>query len=328
VLKIDATGLTPATLGDSEQLQVGDVVLAIGDPFGIGQSVSRGIVSALGRGDLGIETFEDFIQTDAAINPGNSGGALLDTDGRVVGINTAILSRSGGFNGVGFAIPINLVRSIAEQLVATGRVSRAFLGVKTQPLEAELSSVLKADHGALITEVQADTPAAKAGLKDGDIVTRINQTEIKDPRHLQLTVSQLTPGSEATIEYVRDGKPATLQVKLAQRPEEKLAAGGHDGDKDEGVLNGVGVGDVTPEIRDQLNLPRRVGGAVITEVDPDSASARAGLREGDVITELDHKPIHNAEEAVKLSDEIKGPKVLVRLWRDGQSRYLVVDESK
>jgi len=327
VLKIAATDLAPATLGDSEQLQVGDVVLAIGDPFGLGQSVSRGIVSALGRGP-GIEQLEDFIQTDAAINPGNSGGALIDTDGRVVGINTAILSGSGSFNGIGFAIPVNLVRSITEQLVDHGHVSRAFLGVKTQSLEADLSSVLKTDHGALITEVQDDTPAAKAGLKDGDIITKVNQTAIKDPRHLQLTVTQLAPGSDADVEYVRDGKTATLKVKLAQRSDDKLAAGDHDGAKDEGVLNGVGVGDLTPEIREQLDLPRRIAGAVITEVDPDSASARAGLRENDVISELDHQPVHNAEEAVKLSDEIKGPKVLVRLWRDGQSRYLVVDESK
>ena len=327
VLKIDATGLTPAVFGDSEQLQVGDVVLAIGDPFGVGQSVSRGIVSALGRGNLGIETIEDFIQTDAAINPGNSGGALVDSDGRLVGINTAILSRTGGFNGLGFAIPINLVRSIAEQLVATGQVNRAFLGVKTQPMTEDLISMLKVDHGALINEVQPDTPAEKAGLKDGDIVTKVNQTQIKDNRHLQLTVSQLAPGTEATIEYVRDGKTATTTAKLARRPDDKLA-GGPEGGKDEGVLNGVGVGDITQEVRDELKLPKRITGVIITGIEADSASARAGLREGDVITELNRTPIHNAEEAVKLSFDIKGPKVLVRFWREGQSGYLVVDESK
>jgi serine protease Do len=328
VLKIDATGLTAATIGDSEQLEVGDVVLAIGDPFGIGQSVSRGIVSALSRGNLGIEDIEDFIQTDAAINPGNSGGALIDTDGRVVGLNTAILSRSGGFNGVGFAIPINLVRSIAEQLVATGQVNRAFLGVQTQLMTEELSAMLKVSEGALIAEVKPDTPADKAGLKDGDIITKVDGTEIKDGRHLQLTVSHLAPGTEATIEYVRDGKTATVKAKLTRRPDDQLAAGGQEGGKDEGVLNGVGVGDITSPVRDELNLPRRIQGVVITSVDADSASARAGLKAGDVITELDRKPIHNAEEAVKMSFDIKGPKVLVRFWRDGQSSYLVVDESK
>jgi serine protease Do len=328
VLKIDATGLSAATIGDSEQLEVGDVVLAIGDPFGIGQSVSRGIVSALSRGNLGIEDIEDFIQTDAAINPGNSGGALIDTDGRVVGLNTAILSRSGGFNGVGFAIPINLVRSIAEQLVATGQVNRAFLGVQTQSMTEELSAMLKVNEGALIAEVKPDTPADKAGLKDGDIITKVDGTEIKDNRHLQLTVSHLAPGTEATIEYVRDGKTATVKAKLTRRPDDQLAAGGQEAGKDEGVLNGVGVGDITAQVRDELNLPKRIQGVVITSVDADSASARVGLKEGDVITELDRKPIHNAEEAVKMSFDIKGPKVLVRLWRDGQSSYLVVDESK
>src|SRR5262249_33798780 len=160
----------PATLGDSDKLEIGDAVLAIGNPFGVGQSVSRGIVSALSRGGLGIEAYEDFIQTDAAINPGNSGGALFDTDGRVVGINTAILSRTGGFNGIGFAIPINQARLIAEQLVTKGKVERAYLGVDTQALDSELSAFFKADRGALILEVKPGTPAEKAGLKNGDLI--------------------------------------------------------------------------------------------------------------------------------------------------------------
>lgn len=327
VLKIDATGLTPAIFGDSEQLQVGDVVLAIGDPFGVGQSVSRGIVSALGRGNLGIETIEDFIQTDAAINPGNSGGALVDTDGRLVGINTAILSRSGGFNGLGFAIPINLVRSIAEQLVVTGKVNRAFLGVTSQSMTEELSAQFEVTHGALINEVTPDSPAEKAGLKDGDVVTKVNQIEIKDSRHLQLTVSQLAPGTEVNVEYVRNGKTAAVKAKLARRPDDKLA-GGPEADTDEGVLNGVGIDDISKEMRDELKLPRAVEGVVITSVEANSASARAGLREGDVITELDKQPVRNAKEAVKLSFDIKGPKVLVRFWREGRFSFLVVDESK
>ena len=331
VVKIDATGLAAATLGDSDQLEVGDVVLAIGNPFGIGQSVSRGIVSALSRGGLGIEQYEDFIQTDAAINPGNSGGALLDIEGRLIGINTAILSRSGGFNGVGFAIPINQVRAIAEQLVKTGRVDRAYLGVQTQPLEADLSAMFNVTQGALVVEVQPGTPAEKAGLKAGDIITKIDGTVIRDNRHLALTVTRLTPGTETTVAYLREGKPATAKVKLASLPgQTKRGEGaGDSGDgKDVGVLNGVGVGDLTAEMREQLNIPRRIEGALITNVDADSPSARAGLREGDVILELDRRAVRNADEAVKLSEEIKGPKVLVRLWRNGASRFLVVDESK
>jgi serine protease Do len=331
VIKIAATDLMPATLGDSDQLEIGDVVLAIGNPFGIGQSVTRGIVSALSRGGLGIETYEDFIQTDAAINPGNSGGALLDVEGRLIGLNTAILSRSGGFNGVGFAIPINQVRTLAEQLVKTGRVERAFLGVQTQPLEAELSAMFKVNQGALIVEVQSDTPADKAGLKSGDIITKIDATTIRDPRHLQLTVTRLIPGTEANVEYLRDGKPGTVKVKLTSLPGQKRSASERSETpeaKDVGVLNGVGVGDISAELREQLNLSRRVEGAIITSIEADSPSARAGLREGDIILELDRRLVRNADEAVKLSEEIKGPKVLVRLWRNGSSRFLVVDESK
>jgi serine protease Do len=329
VLKIEATGLTPAVFGDSEQLQVGDVVLAIGNPFGVGQSVSRGIVSALSRG-VGIELYEDFIQTDAAINPGNSGGALIDSDGRVVGINTAILSRSGGFAGVGFAIPINMVRSIVEQIVNTGKVDRGFLGVRLQELDADLISQFHAEAGALVSEIEADSPAEKAGLKPGDVITKINDTEIRDDRHLMLTISQLAPDSPAVIQYLRDGKPRTANVKLAHRTDDSVAAGGErsGGTKDVGVLNGVTVGDITADLRQQLHIPAHIQGAVITEIDPDSPSAQQGLREGDVIVQLDGRDVKNAEEAVKLSEEIKGPKVTALVCRDGRNRFLVIDEAK
>ncbi|QYM78994.1 Do family serine endopeptidase [Horticoccus luteus] len=330
VLKVDAKDLSPATLGDSDQLQVGDVVLAIGNPFGLTSTVTTGIVSALGRGGLGIETYEDFIQTDAAINPGNSGGALLDSQGRVIGLNTAILSRTGGSNGVGFAIPINLVRSVVEQLVSTGRVDRGFMGVSTQNLSSDLAAQFGVDRGALVTDVTPDSPAQKAGLKSGDIITKVNDTAVNDPRMLQLAITRMPPGTEVTIAYLRDGKTATVKMKLAKLPSQSLngdrATGGSG--SDEGVLNGVTVGELDAQARSQLNIPRNVEGALITNVDPDSASAMAGLQEGDVILSLDRKPVKNAEEAVKLSEEIKGPKVVVRLWRDGNSRYIVVDESE
>ncbi len=329
LLKIDANGLPAVTLGDSDQLEVGDTVLATGNPFGIGLTVTHGIVSALGRGGLGIEEYEDFIQTDAAINPGNSGGALLDSDGRLVGINTAILSRTGGSNGVGFAIPINYVRSIVEQLVSDGRVNRGFLGVTTQVLSPELAKQFEVEHGALVTDIMPESAAEKAGLQRGDIITRVNETEINDPRSLALAITRLAPDSEITLHYVRDGKKTTLKTKLGRQGMQTLAGAtpGAAG-KDEGVLNGVGVSDLTAESRAQLRVPPDLAGAVITQVDPDSASARAGLREGDIVLELDRKRVRNSAEAVKLSAEIKGPKVLVLLWREGVRRYLVVDESK
>ena len=329
VLKIDATGLPAAVLGDSDLLQVGDTVLAMGDPFGIGLTVTHGIVSALGRNSLGIEAYEDFIQTDAPINPGNSGGGLFDSSGRLVGLNTAILSHSGGSNGVGFAIPINLVKSRAEQGIPSGKVARGFLGVALQPLTPDLATQFGVTTGALVADVNPDTPAARAGLKAGDIVTRLNGKTVEDYTQLRLSVSEMIPGTEVTLDVMRDGKTQVFHVKLGERPTKSLAGGGDHPSStgDQGVLNGVTVGDITSEIREQLQLPAGVHGAVVTEVDPDSASAKAGLARGDVILELDRKPVHNADEAVKLSDEIKGPKVLVRLWRGGSSRYVVVDET-
>jgi serine protease Do len=305
-------------------------VLAIGNPFGVGQSVSRGIVSALGRGGIS-GPFEDFIQTDAAINPGNSGGALLDTDGRVIGINSAIISGSGGFAGVGFAIPINLVRSVAEQLVNAGRVDRGYLGVGPQDISEDLVSHFGTETGALIAHVEDESPAQKAGLKPGDVITKINNITIRDARHLLLTISQTAPNTEISLEYLRDKKAQTAKVKLARRTLEDTALNDRNlkpEKKDEGVLNGVGVGDITDQVRDQLNLPARVKGAVITSIDPDSPSAKQGLREGDIIMDLNGRDVRNAEEAVKVSEEIKGPQVLVRIWRNGSATFKAIDESK
>ncbi len=328
VLKIDATGLPAATLGDSDQLEVGDTVLAIGDPFELGPTVTHGIVSALGRNtNLQIETFEDFIQTDAPINPGNSGGALLDSEGRVVGINTAILSHSGGSNGVGFAIPINLVRSVAEQLVSTGKVERGFLGVDLQPLTPDLAAQFGTGTGALVNDVVPDGPAAKAGLKSGDIITKLNGKTVENSNHLQLAIISLAPGTKVTLEYLRYGQAATVTVKLDVR-QPRGVAGNTPATNDEGVLNGVAVTDITPDIRDQLHLPPEIKGALVSDVDPDSGSAQAGIVQGDVILELDRQPVHNADEAVQLSAKIKGPKVLVRIWRKESSWYVVVDDTK
>jgi serine protease Do len=331
VLKIEAQDLHPATLGDSDQIQVGDDVFAIGNPFGLGLTVTRGIVSAVGRGNLGIEQIEDFIQTDAAINMGNSGGALIDTRGRIVGINTAILSRSGGFAGVGFAIPINLVRNVADQIVRTGSVTRGFLGVAPQELTPDLAKQFGSKRGVLVAEVTAGGPAEKAGLQAGDVITRINETEISEPRQLLLTVSQLAPGAQVRLTYERDGRERTATATLERRPEQPLADGSgatKPGETDKGVLNGVAVTDLTPEVRDQLNIPARVRGAIVSQVDPTSAAAQQGLREGDVIQELNRRPVKDAAEAIKLSEEIPGPKVTVRVWREGRSQFVVIDESQ
>lgn len=330
VLKIDAKDLTPAKLADSDVVQVGDTVLAIGNPFGIGLTVTHGIVSALGRNNLNIEAFEDFIQTDASINPGNSGGALVDLKGRVIGINTAIMSNGGGSNGVGFAIPINLVKSVVEQLVAHGKVARGFMGVSLQELKPDLAEQFGTTRGALIGGTTPGAPADKAGLKSGDVITKLNNKLVDDPAQLRMSISQIAPGTDVNIEYLREGKTLKTKITLADRATNMPQSQGKNatgGANDDGVLNGVTVGELTKELRDQLNVPANINGALVTDVDPTSASARAGLLKGDVILDLDKHPVHNADDAVKLSESIKGPKVLVRYWREGASRFVVVDET-
>jgi serine protease Do len=235
---------------------------------------------------------------------------------------------------VGFAIPINLVRSIAQQLISTGKVSRGFLGVTLQEISPELAEEFGSTSGALVADVRAASPAEKAGLQSGDIITKLNGKTVIDMPQLRFAISELSPGTTVNLEYLRKGKTATAAVKLGDRSDKSLAGddtGGPAGaeDKDSGVLNGVSVTDITPEVRDELHLPATQKGAIISEVEPDSASAQAPipLQKGDVILDLDKKPVHNADEAIKLSAQIAGPKVLVRFWRAGSIQYTVVDES-
>jgi len=330
VVKVDAKNLPIVPMADSSNVQVGDVVLAIGNPFGVGQTVTTGIVSAKDRGNMGIEDYEDFIQTDAAINPGNSGGALVDIDGRLIGINTAILSRSGGSQGVGFAIPSDLARSVMESLVKYGHVTRGYLGVMIQNVTPSLAKEfnLKGTKGALVGDVLPGTPAAKAGFKDGDVVLQFNHQPVTDSRQLRLTVAGTRPGTRVPVEVWRNGTTRNLEVTIKQLPgTEQLAQNTNNNNQDTGTLNGVGVTDLNHQTRQQYNLPDTVHGAVITEVKPDSASAEAGLKPGDVIQGINHHPVKNAEDAVRLTEHTKNKHTLVRVWEKGGSHYVVVDES-
>ena len=329
VVKIDAHDLPAVTLADSDKIDVGDRVLAIGNPFGIGQSVTTGIVSAKGRATLGLD-YEDFIQTDAPINPGNSGGALVDVDGRLVGINTAILSHSGGNQGVGFAVPTNLARWVMDSLVNHGSVERGFLGVNIQDLNPELSKQFKlsSEHGALVSEVTPDSPADKAGLKSGDVIVKFNGSEVTDSRHLKLQVGETAPGSSVAVEVQREGVTKSLNVTLKQLPGDKVAKASSNDEKADDSLHGVAVGDIDRSARGELNLPAHLKGAVITEVNQDSAAYEAGLREGDVILEINHQSIKSAQDAVSASSKATDKQTLVKVWSHGGVRYVVVDESK
>lgn len=334
VIKVDAKDLPAITFADSSKIEVGDRVLAIGNPFGIGETVTSGIVSALGRrvGILAdVQGYENFIQTDAAINPGNSGGALVDIDGRLIGINTAILSRSGGSQGVGLAVPADMVSQVASNLVAHGKVVRGFLGVNIQNITPALadSFSLKTREGALVAEVLPDGPAAKAGLKEGDVITAVNGQKITDANNVTMTVTSLAPGSKVSLDILRDGKLEHIAATAGERPGTRGARNAEAFAKndDEGVLNGVGVADLDRESRQQADIPARIKGAVITNVDPESAAARAGLNPGDVILEINRQPVTSAQEAVDLSAKADSKKTLVKLWSHGSTVFVVVDES-
>jgi len=327
VLKVDGTSFPAMALGDSEQMEIGDVVLAVGNPFGIGQTVTMGIISATGRATLGLD-YEDFIQTDAAINPGNSGGALVDTQGRLIGINTAILSRSGGNQGIGFAIPVSLARDVMESLVRDGKVTRGYLGVMIQDINPSLAKQfgLTEAKGALVGEVTPKGPAAKAGLESGDVITKLNGREVRDSRYLKLAVAKVDPGETASVTVLREGKEKTLKVKVDELPGDPSVAQTSKVE-DEGTLNGVGVADLDAKYRRQFSIPEKVDGAVVTQVDPDSAAAEAGIQPGDVILEINRTAVNDADEAVKLSSKADEKSTLLKIWSRGGSRYVVVDET-
>jgi serine protease Do len=331
VIKIDAKDLPAVQMADSDKVEVGDVVLAVGNPFGIGQTVTTGIVSATGRGGaLGLD-YEDFIQTDAAINPGNSGGALVDAEGRLIGINTAILSRSGGNQGIGFAIPVSIARYVMDSLVRDGHVTRGYLGVMIQDVNPALEKEfkLKDTHGALVSDVTPKSPAEKAGFQSGDLILDFNGKKVTDSRHLKLEVARTRPGESVPVKILRDGENKTLELTVKELPgTEQLAKNDDNHPDDNGTLNGVTVADIDGNARQQFELPGAIKGVVVTDVDPNSPSAEAGLRPGDVIQEINRKPVKTAEEAVKMTEKTSDKTTLLRVWREGGSHYVVVDESK
>ena len=274
--------------------------------------------------------YEDFIQTDAAINPGNSGGALVDTQGRLVGINTAILSRSGGFMGIGFAIPANLARNVMQQLATHGEVVRGFLGFYGEDLTRELAPSFDLDEdqrGTLVVDISEDTPAEMAGLLPGDIITHLDGEQIETFRQLRFAIADVRPGTEITLSVLRDGEEMEITATVGSRDGQTLS--GDEEEADEGSLRGVGVSNIDPQSRRQYGIPSRVLGALVTQVDPDSAAAEVGLRPGHVIVEINRERVRNAEDAIQLTEESsESGRTLLRIWsaRFGY-RFIIVDES-
>jgi serine protease Do len=326
LLKIDGSNFPSLTLADSSKVEVGDIVLAIGDPFGVGQTVTGGIVSATGRGGLGIEEVEDFIQTDAPINPGNSGGALVDDDGHLIGINTAILSgNSGGNQGIGFAIPINMARHDMDEILAHGKVERGYLGILPQDVTPAIAKAFNTTTtGALVGDVTANSPAQKAGLQKGDIIVAINGQPVNDANQLRLKVGMLDPNTKVNMKVLRDGRTQEISVQLGEFPSTEQRAS-VSGDQKESVLDGVQVETLTPDDAQQLKLSAQTKGVVVDQVSPDSKAADAGLKRGDVIQQVNHKSVASVNDFKQaLNAANKDNPVLLLVNREGNTMFLTV----
>ncbi|MBI5639771.1 MAG: DegQ family serine endoprotease [Nitrospirae bacterium] len=332
VVKIDAGNLPTVRWGDSDKLQVGEFVLAIGNPFGLSHTVTMGIISAVGRANVDIADYEDFIQTDAAINPGNSGGPLVNIKGELIGINTAIFSKSGGYQGIGFAVPSNMVRLVMDQLEQKGKVTRGWLGVTIQELTPELSQKfgLKASKGVLVGDVAKGSPAEKAGIKSGDIIVEFNGKKVKDVGHLRNMVAQSKIGSEVSITISRGDKEYAVKLVIVELPKEAAEAspGIKPEDSNSEGLDGLSVMELTKEIARQLGLRKEETGVVVVRVEPGSSAEEAGIRKGDVIQEMDRKKIDSLAHYNKAISGIRpGDTVLLFINRGGKKFYVTLRTS-
>ena len=338
VIKIEAKDLPSMKWAEYEKLQVGDLVLAVGSPFGLSSTVTLGIISALGRGNVGIADYEDFIQTDAAINPGNSGGALVNMNGDLIGINTAIFSRTGGSEGIGFAIPSSIALDIVDSLQKTGKVVRGWMGVAIQEITPALAKSFKLPEqrkGVLISDVNENGPSHAAGVKRGDVVVAFNGKEVQSVSQLRNLVARTMVGKDAQVKVLREGKEQLIAVKVAERPSDELLAKKEPSPpKDAGdtmklpdnVLASLRVQTLDNALMSQLNISTKMAGVVITSVEPGGQAEAAGLQRGDVIQEVNHEPIKTLGDYQKIAEKIKKDELAVLLVnRQGNSLFVAVN---
>ncbi|MBF0466243.1 MAG: DegQ family serine endoprotease [Nitrospirae bacterium] len=331
VIKIEAKNLPVLKMADSEKLRVGDIVLAIGNPYGLSQTVTMGIVSAVGRSDVGIADYEDFIQIDAAINPGNSGGALVNSHAELVGVNTAIFSTTGGYQGIGFAIPSNMVKSVMESLMKSGKVVRGWLGVNIQPLTPELAKSFgtKAQKGVLVADVMDGGPADKAGLKRGDVIISFEGKNAESTRELRNMVAATKPGTSVSLVVVRDSKEMAVKMTIGELPDEKQAE--QTVSQEESRLNklkGVSIQELTQSIKERFNIPAKVTGVIVTNVTDESPAASV-LKQGDVIQEINRKRINSMKDYEHVLSALKNDDdLLLLINRSGSFIYVTISSKQ
>lgn len=322
IIKVDAKDLPAIKMGSSEEMKVGELVIAIGNPFSLGHTITMGIVSAVGRSNVGIAEYEDFIQTDAAINPGNSGGALVNIHGELIGINTAIFSTSGGYMGIGFAIPSDMAKTIMQSIIEHGKVVRGWLGVQIQNITDDLAKHfdIKEDNGALVTNILSGTPAEKAGLKRGDIIVAYDGKTILDTTDLRNKVAATLPGTEIKVKVVREGKETDIPVTIGEQKSDKK---GLEGNFDN-VLSGLHVQELTPDIKNGLEIPDKTSGVIVTNVESDSPAA-ALLKNRDIIQEINREIIKDLKDYKEVASKI-GDKdsVLLLVFRSGGYIYVTL----
>lgn len=329
VVKVSASGLPTIPWGDSTRLEVGEYVLAVGNPFGLNQTITMGIVSAVGRANVGIADYEDFIQTDAAINPGNSGGALVNVRGELIGINTAIFTRSGGYMGIGFAVPSQMVKAVIDSLISKGKVVRGWLGVTIQEVSPELAKQfgLKDTRGALVSDILEGSPAEKAGIKRGDVIVDIDRKPVENAVQLRNLVAGLAIGAKAQVTVIREKKARTVEVMIGEQPKDVGRSGGPSPDEEqaEGGLAGISVHDLSPEFAQRFGLPDDEDGVVVTRVEPGSAADEAGVQRGDLLLEINRQPVSTAKEFNRIAREIgKDESILLLINRQGQTLFITL----
>ncbi|WP_404296924.1 DegQ family serine endoprotease [Halomonas sp.] len=322
LLKVDAEDLSPLKLGDSDSLKVGEWVAAIGSPFGFDHSVTAGIISAIDR-TLPRDAYVPFIQTDVAINPGNSGGPLFNLDGRVIGINSQIFTRSGGFMGLSFAIPINVAMDVADQLRDDGQVRRGWLGVMIQPVSRDLAESFGMDgpSGALIADLDPSGPAARDGLQAGDVILEVDGSRVHDSSTLPRLIGGIAPGSEVELKLMRDGERRELSITLGDWPEVEPATASRPQENRQARL-GISVGELEPAERESLGID---GGVRVREVDPNGVAAAAGIRPGDILVSIDHQAVNDPDQLIEMVSDLPGDRAVpVRLYRDGRSMFVAL----